>query len=93
MKTLVEVKLRSRAAFHVETRVMGNQFAIGLEGQTVACWNDPRIAAGAIGFEAARDARVRLYWVKLSSPEANAERQPGAIRPRIGVMRYEQPAN
>jgi hypothetical protein len=70
------VKLRSRAAFRVETRATGSEFATELNGQIVDRWTDDRLLAGGIGFLADQNARTRLYWVKLSSPE-----RPSAAAP------------
>jgi hypothetical protein len=75
------IKLRSKAAFRVQTRVIGTEFTTELEGHVVDRWSDDRLATGGIGFAAARDGRTRLYWVKLSSPASNDNISPDVSGP------------
>ena len=77
----VPVSLRSRAAFRVQVRAVGSQFTTELDGHVVDRWTDDRLPAGGIGFQADRDARARLYWVKLSSPAPSAPAITGHLSP------------
>jgi len=55
-----------QSAFTVKARARRNDFAILLEGQTVARWTDGRLAVGGAGFTAGRGERARIYCVRLT---------------------------
>jgi hypothetical protein len=55
-----------KTAVTVRTRVVGDEFAVSLDGQAVDTWADARLTAGGIGFVGAPEERARLYWVKVT---------------------------
>jgi hypothetical protein len=57
-------------AFTVRTSVNGGEFAVYVDGVSVAQWTDNRLAAGGIGFLGTPENRARLYWVKISFGES-----------------------
>ena len=63
----------SKTAITVGTRVKGDEFAISIDGHTVATWTDARLPIGGIGFIGAPDDRARLYWVRISTDESSSK--------------------
>jgi hypothetical protein len=55
-----------QSAFTVKARARRNDFAILVEGQTVARWTDGRLLVGGAGFTAGRGERARIYCVRLT---------------------------
>ena len=60
---------KPRAAMTVRTQVIGDTFAVSVDGKAMDTWQEDRLYCGGIGFMGAPDDRARLYWVRLASTE------------------------
>ena len=78
----LQVALRSRAAFKVQTTAADGEFTTAIDGQVVDRWSDDRLREGGAGFLAAKDDRARLYWMKVSSrAKSSASAPSGQMAP------------
>ncbi|HEY1759512.1 MAG TPA: hypothetical protein VGG72_29335 [Bryobacteraceae bacterium] len=64
--TVVPIEAQVDTLYRVNMDVTGDDFSLGIQGQMIDNWSEPRLPRGGVGFFTARGEESRVRWVALT---------------------------
>jgi hypothetical protein len=64
--TVVPMEAQPDTLYRVRLELNGDDFSLGIQGQMVDNWSEPRLPRGGVGFFTSRGEESRLRWVALT---------------------------
>jgi len=64
--TVVPMEAQVDTLYRIRLELNGDDFSLGIQGQMVDNWSEPRLPRGGVGFFTSRGEESRLRWVALT---------------------------
>jgi hypothetical protein len=64
--TVVPMEAQPDTLYRVNLQLDGDDFSLGIQGQMIDSWTEPRLPRGGIGFFTSRGEESRIRWVALT---------------------------